>query len=122
MADALVVGGGVIGLAAAYRLAGAGHRGPAGRRRHRRGASWAAAGMLAPVSEAGFGEDALTRLSLAAVPAFRRSPPSWTSRTGEPVGLRTEGTLVVGVQRRRPGRAGSADRLSRPAWACAPSG
>ncbi|HST46522.1 glycine oxidase ThiO [Jatrophihabitans sp.] len=93
-ADALVVGGGVIGLAAGYRLA---ERGAAvvlvdsGRR----GASWAAAGMLAPVSEAAFGEDELTRLNLAAVPAFRALAAELADRTGLPVGLRTEGTLAV---------------------------
>ena len=93
-ADALVVGGGVIGLAVAYRLA---ERGAtvllvdSGSR----GASWAAAGMLAPVTEAAFGEDGLTRLNLAAVPAFRTLAADLADRTGSEVGLRTEGTLAV---------------------------
>ena len=75
--DLVVVGGGVIGLAVAWRAAAAGHRvtvvdpapGP--------GASWAAAGMLAPVGEAHFGEDALTRLNVAAArawPDFAQAP------------------------------------------------
>ncbi|MDQ1743130.1 MAG: glycine oxidase [Pseudonocardiales bacterium] len=92
--DVLVVGGGVIGLAAGYRLAQRGASvlviDPGGDR----GASWAAAGMLAPVTEAAFGEDELTRLNLAAVPAFRRLAGE-LDRAGRPVGLRTEGTLAV---------------------------
>ncbi len=93
--DAIVVGGGVIGLAVAYRLA---ERGVAVRVIDASGgsnASWAAAGMLAPVSEAAFGEEQLTRLNLAAVPAFQRLAAELQGRTGQPVGLRTEGTLAV---------------------------
>jgi glycine oxidase len=61
-ADAVVVGGGVIGLSIAWRLAQRGSSvtlvddDPGG------GASRAAAGMLAPVTEAHFGEEALTAL------------------------------------------------------------
>lgn len=61
-----VVGGGVIGLAIGWRLAAAGRpvtvfeRGKAGS-----GASWAAAGMLAPVSEAEPEEEPLIDLALA---------------------------------------------------------
>jgi len=94
-ADVLLVGGGAIGLAAAYRLAEqcAGVRvidASGGR-----GASWVAAGMLAPVTEAAFGEDELTRLNLAAVPVFQRLAEELRERTGHSVGLRTEGTLAV---------------------------
>ncbi|MFL6163440.1 MAG: glycine oxidase ThiO [Jatrophihabitantaceae bacterium] len=94
MAAVLVVGAGVIGLACGYHLAEQGHSvqlvdtGSTG-------ASWVAAGMLAPVSEAGFGEGHLTRLNLAAVPAFGRFATELERRTGQPVGLRAEGTLVV---------------------------
>ena len=91
----LIVGGGVIGLAAAFRLAGAGHRVRVVDASGSRGASWAAAGMLAPVSEATYGETALTRLNLAAVPAFVRFAAELERAGGRP-GLRTEGTLVVG--------------------------
>ncbi|MDQ1721400.1 MAG: glycine oxidase [Pseudonocardiales bacterium] len=90
-----MVGGGVIGLAAAYRLAERGAVVQVVDASGGRGASWAAAGMLAPVSEAAFGEDELTRLNLAAVPAFQRLAAELQGRTGQPVGLRTEGTLAV---------------------------
>ncbi|HEX8079424.1 MAG TPA: glycine oxidase ThiO [Jatrophihabitans sp.] len=93
--DALLVGGGAIGLAAAYRLAERGFAVRVIDASGGRNASWAAAGMLAPVSEAAFGEQELTRLSLAAVPAFQRLAAELQDRTGQPVGVRTEGTLAV---------------------------
>jgi glycine oxidase len=95
--DVLIVGGGVIGLAAGYRLATAGHRVRLIDASGGRGASWVAAGMLAPVSEAAFGEDELTRLNLAAVPAFVRFAAELERLVGEPIGLSTAGTLVVAV-------------------------
>src|SRR5947209_20178748 len=60
-----IVGGGVVGLAIGWRLAAAGvdvtvfERGRAGR-----GASWAAAGMLAAVAEAEPSEERLLPLTL----------------------------------------------------------
>ena len=94
-AEVLIVGGGVIGLAAAYRLAARGATVRVIDASGGRGASWAAAGMLAPVTEAAFGEDELIRLNLAAVPVFQRLAGELQERTGQPVGLRTEGTLAV---------------------------
>ncbi|MEO6703846.1 MAG: glycine oxidase ThiO [Jatrophihabitantaceae bacterium] len=93
--DALIVGGGVIGLAAAYRLADDGLRVRLLDASGGRGASWAAAGMLAPVSEATFGETELTRLNLAAIPAFARLVTELEARTGQQAGLSGGGTLVV---------------------------
>jgi glycine oxidase len=100
--DVLVVGGGVIGLAAAYRLASDGATVRLVDASGTRGASWAAAGMLAPVSEAIFGERELTRLNLAAVPAFVRFAAQLESALRESgtellVGLRTDGTLAVAL-------------------------
>ena len=98
--DVLVVGAGVAGLGVAWRLAQSGltvtvlDRGAAGR-----GATWAAAGMLAPSAEIGFEEldlYALGRDSLARWPAFAAD---LEAVTGLDIGLRTEGTLVVADDR-----------------------
>nr|WP_197676247.1 FAD-dependent oxidoreductase [Nakamurella panacisegetis] len=93
--DVVIVGGGVIGLACAFRLSEAGAEitvvDPGGAA----GASWAAAGMLAPLSEAGFGEQDLVELNVAAVAEFRVLAEALDELPGESVGLRTEGTLAV---------------------------
>jgi glycine oxidase len=95
-----IVGAGAIGLAIAWRLATAGcrvtvlERGSAGR-----GASWAAAGMLAAGVETEPGEQALlalTRDSQARWPGFARA---LEAASGLTVGYRDEGTLVVALTR-----------------------
>src|SRR5215469_18051407 len=94
-ADVVVAGGGVIGTAIAWRAAAAGldvvladpERGDA--------ASLVAAGMLAPVSEAMFGEGALLRLNLLAVRRFPAFVAELEEATGRQAGLRREGTLAV---------------------------
>ncbi len=98
--DISVVGGGVIGLAIAWRAAAAGLgtvsvydpelANPAPQQ-----SSWAAAGMLAPVTEVHYGEEALLALTLAA----RERWPSFAEEIHEAgaiaPGYRTEGTLSV---------------------------
>ncbi len=94
-ANVVVAGGGVIGTAIAWRAAQAGlgvtlvdpERGDA--------ASLVAAGMLAPVSEALFGEGALLRVNLLAVARFGSFAAELEEATGRQVGLRREGTLAV---------------------------
>ena len=94
-ADVVVAGGGVIGTAIAWRAAAAGldvvlvdpARGDA--------ASLVAAGMLAPVSEALFGEGALLRVNLLAVARFGSFAAELEEVTGRRVGVRREGTLAV---------------------------
>jgi glycine oxidase len=95
IADVVVAGGGVIGTAIAWRAAAAGldvvlvdpEQGDA--------ASLVAAGMLAPASEALFGEGALLRLNLLAVRRFGSFAAELEEATGHQVGLRGEGTLAV---------------------------
>jgi len=95
IADVVVAGGGVIGTAIAWRAAAAGldvvvvdpEQGDA--------ASLVAAGMLAPVSEALFGEGELLRLNLLAVRRFPSFAAELEEATGHQVGLRREGTLAV---------------------------
>ena len=88
------------GLGVAWRLAERGRRVAVFERgRAGRGASWAAAGMLAPAAEAGFEAldlYALGQESLARWPAFARDVEA---ATGRDVGYRTEGTFVVADDR-----------------------
>ena len=96
MTGVLVAGGGVIGLAVAWRAAQRGLQVTVVDDAPGTGASYAAAGMLAPVAEAAYGEEplvALSRSSLARYPAF---VAELEAATGLPVGLRTAGTLLVG--------------------------
>jgi glycine oxidase len=94
-ADVVVAGGGVIGTAIAWRAAAAGLGVILVDPQAREGASLVAAGMLAPVSEALFGEDALLRLNLLAVRRFPDFAAELEELTGQRVGLRREGTLAV---------------------------
>ena len=100
--DVVVVGGGIIGLAVAERLQSRGgrvlvlERGSPGC-----GATWAAGGMLAPVSEAELVEDELVELGLDSV----RRYPAWIARlersTGLHCGYRTDGTLWIATKDRK---------------------
>lgn len=91
-----VVGGGVAGLATAWRLAQRGARVTVFERgRVGQGASHAAAGMLAAGVEIEPGEEALwplTRAAQAAWPAFARE---LEAASGAALGYRAEGTLVA---------------------------
>ncbi|MEV0625587.1 glycine oxidase ThiO [Nonomuraea wenchangensis] len=96
----VIVGGGVVGLSVAWRLARAGRPvtvvdpNPAG------GASHAAAGMLAPVSEVTYTEEPLLRLGLASLRRWPAFAAELAADAGLPEGargvdLRAEGTLDV---------------------------
>jgi glycine oxidase len=95
--DAIVIGGGVIGCATAWRLAQAGartivvERGEIGRE-----ASSAAAGLLSPLAEAERADDffRLCVASRALYPAFVRE---LYKTTGVDVEYRTEGTLYLSL-------------------------
>ncbi|TMK49735.1 MAG: glycine oxidase ThiO [Actinobacteria bacterium] len=98
--ETIVVGGGAIGLGIAWRLSQRGRdvlvleRAEPGS-----GASYHAAGMLAPITEATFGEDALLRLNLtsaAAYPAFLRD---LAAATGRSLQSGAPGTLFVALDR-----------------------
>jgi glycine oxidase len=96
--DVAVVGGGPIGLASAWRAAQSGLRVcvlDAGRP----GAWHVAAGMLAPVAEAQFGEDALLALSLRAAAGFPEFCAELAEASGCDPGLRATGTLIVARDR-----------------------
>ena len=96
----VIVGAGVIGLGIAWRLAQAGckvavyDRGEAGR-----GASWAAAGMLAAAVETEPGEEPLLPLTLESQRMWPEFARELLAATGVSVEYRDEGTLVVALNR-----------------------
>ena len=93
--DVVVVGGGIVGLAVAWRAARAGLTVTVLDPSPGDGATRAAAGMLAPVTEADFGEDDALRLHLAAAGAWPGFAADLRAATGADVGLRTAGTLTL---------------------------
>jgi glycine oxidase len=93
--DAVVVGGGVIGLGIAWRATQAGMTVTVVDEAPGRGASWAAAGMLAPVTELHYGEDELLALNLASAARWPGFAAEVEEASGQPVGYRPGGTLAV---------------------------
>src|SRR3954468_11930979 len=105
--EVVVIGGGPIGLASAWRAAQRGLRTvvlDAGQP----GAWHVAAGMLAPVAEAEFGERALLELGLRSAGLFASFCAERAEATGRDPGLRRSGTLVVA---RDADEAAALDRL-----------
>ena len=93
--DVLVIGGGVIGLAIGWRAAQHGLQVVIADPDPGKGATHAAAGMLAPIAEAAYAEReifALGQESLLRYPAF---VADLQGATGLPVGFRQSGTLQV---------------------------
>ncbi len=94
--DVLVAGGGVAGLVAAWRAAQAGRSVClVDSRALGAGASYVAAGMLAPVTEADPREPALLELGLAAAQRWPGFAEELEAVTGQGVALRRTGSLVV---------------------------
>jgi glycine oxidase len=94
--DALVIGAGLVGLSCAWRAAQRGlsvvvveREGPGA------GASSAAAGMLAPITEAEFGAEALLRLNLAGAERW----PAFARELGAELCYRSTGALVAAADR-----------------------
>ena len=98
--DLVVVGGGVIGLSCAWRLARRGarvavlERGEPGQ-----GATRVAAGMLAPVGELTFGEPELLELTLAAARLYPEFVAELEAATGIATGYERMGALHVALDR-----------------------
>jgi glycine oxidase len=96
----VIIGAGVMGLGIAWRLAQAGcqvtvyDRGEAGR-----GASWAAAGMLAAAVETEPGEEKLLALTLESQRMWPAFASELEATAGTSLGYRDEGTIVVALTR-----------------------
>ncbi len=93
--DLVVVGGGVIGLSIAWRAAGVGLSVAVVDPAPARGASWVAAGMLAPVTETHYGEAPLARLLLAGADRWPGFAADLEVSAGQPTGYEQRGTVVV---------------------------
>lgn len=94
-ADVVIVGAGLIGLATAWRLAGAGLRVTVCDPTPGRQTSSVAAGMLAPVTEVEYGEEDLLALNLASARAWPGFAAELEEASGLPAGLHPTGTLSV---------------------------
>ena len=96
----VVVGAGVIGLAIAWRAAQRGMRPLVlDAAEPPDGATGVAAGMLAPVTEADFGEEALLELNLASARLYPEFIAALEAQSGRSTGYRETGTLNVAVDR-----------------------
>jgi glycine oxidase len=91
----VVIGGGVIGLSLAWRAAQRGLAVTVADPDPGKGASYAAAGMITPVSEAAYAERELYQLGVAAQQQYAAFAAELTGATGLPTGYRQAGTLQV---------------------------
>lgn len=93
-----VAGGGIVGLTCAWWLVEAGHDVTVHDPAPGSGATYAAAGMIAPAGEAWFGEEPLLRLGLASAalwPSYAGRIGVRLSRTGTVLAARDAGDLAV---------------------------
>ncbi len=106
--DVAIAGGGVIGLAAAWKLGLGGRSVVVCDPDPGRGAAWVAAGMLAPANEAFFGEELLAHLLLAGAARWPRFAAELEDSIGSPIGFEPSGTVVVACD---PSDRAALDRL-----------
>src|SRR5690242_13608413 len=98
--DAIFAGGGVIGLACAWRAAQAGARVCVLERdRPAAGASGVAAGMLAPVGEASWGEEELLGLNFESLRRWPGFAEQLEAEAGSEVELALRGAVHVALDR-----------------------
>ena len=98
--DVIVVGGGVIGLCSAWRLAQGGARTIVlDRAEQPAGATRVAAGMLAPIGELAFGEPELLRMSIAAAEIYPDFVDELELASGLGSGYARHGALHIALDR-----------------------
>jgi glycine oxidase len=93
--DVIVIGGGLIGTAIAWRLQAAGLQVTVVTGERSAAASSVAAGMLAPVTETTFTEERLLALNLASMELYDDFAGELQEASGLPAGLRRTPTLSV---------------------------
>jgi glycine oxidase len=98
--DAVIVGGGAIGLCCAWRAAQRGARVVVLDRAHPpAGATRVAAGMLAPIGELAFGEPELLRMTLAAGQLYPGFVAELEAASETSTGYRRDGALHIALDR-----------------------
>jgi len=98
--DAVVVGGGAIGLCCAWRIAQRGARVVVlDRAKPPAGATRVAAGMLAPIGELAFGEPELLRMTIAAAECYPDFVAELEAASGIATGYARHGALHVALDR-----------------------
>ncbi len=108
--DLIVIGGGVAGLSVAYEAASRGLKvSVLERDRAAGGAGHAAAGMLAPASEAEAGDQSLIRLALESCRRYQEFVRRLERDSGIACGYREEGSLLAALNR---DQAEELDRLA----------
>jgi glycine oxidase len=113
-ADVVVIGGGLMGRASAWRLATAGLDVVLVAGEPAAAASSVAAGMLAPVTEATFTEELLLGLNLASMRRYPDFAAEVAESSGLPSGLRSGPTISVAYNADDAARLGQlADYLTR---------
>ncbi|MCC3771643.1 glycine oxidase ThiO [Streptomyces sp. UNOC14_S4] len=95
--DVLVIGGGVVGLATAWRAAQRGLRTVVADPAPGSGASQVAAGMLAAAAELYYGEQRLLALNLASARRYPEFTAELEEASGQDTGYRACGTLAVAL-------------------------
>ncbi|MFE7444147.1 glycine oxidase ThiO [Streptomyces chartreusis] len=95
--DVLVIGGGIIGLVTAWRVAQRGFTTAVVDPEPGGGAAQVAAGMLAAVTELHYGEQTLLGLNLASARRYPDFTAELTDVTGHDLGYRRCGTLAVAL-------------------------
>ncbi|HEX2195549.1 MAG TPA: glycine oxidase ThiO [Actinomycetota bacterium] len=93
--DVVVVGGGAVGLGVAWKCARAGATVRVFDSSGGRGATWAAAGLLAPVTEVHYGEEPLLALNLESSRRYPAFVAEVEEASGRDTGYRRCGTLMV---------------------------